>query len=178
MTFPKRIQDCPAYLNSKADAGSMLYGENIYVGYRYYEAVELPVQFPFGWGLSYTTFALSNLQVRAEGPTLSIHLRLTNAGTRTSSEVVQVYISQRDPKITRPKKELKGFKKCRLGPKEDVDVALHIPMKYATSYWNEHAGAWMSDAGIYDVLVGNSSREADCLHGMFETVITYSWNGL
>ncbi|KAK5210282.1 hypothetical protein LTS13_000823 [Exophiala xenobiotica] len=178
MTFPKRMQDCPAYLNSKADAGRMLYGENIYVGYRYYEAVEIPVQFPFGWGLSYTTFAFSNLKLRAEGSTLSIHLRLTNTGTRPGSEVVQMYVGQRDPNISRPKKELKGFQKCRLGPEEGVDVALQIPMKYATSYWDEHAGAWMSDAGTYDVLVGSSSREADCLHGVFETAITYSWNGL
>jgi beta-glucosidase len=178
MTFPTRIQDCPAFLHSKADAGRMNYGEGVYVGYRYYEAIELPDQFPFGWGLSYTTFAMSNLRIRVDDSTLSIHLLLTNTGNRSGSEVVQVYIGQRSPTISRPKKELKGFGKYLLQPQESTDVAIRILLKYATSYWNEHLKSWASDAGIYDVFVGSDSTTADSLSSDFNLSAGFTWNGI
>jgi beta-glucosidase len=178
MTFPKRIQDCPAYLHHKSNKGRIIYGEDIFVGYRYYETIDLPVQFPFGHGLSYTSFGQTGLQVHVSGPTLSVQLRLENIGGREGSEVVQVYISQRYSSVLRPQKELKGFAKYFLKPKEVTNVKIDIPVKYATSFWDESVNGWTSEAGIYDVSVGNSSQSDDFLQGKFQTSKTYSWNGL
>jgi len=156
----------------------MLYGDDIYVGYRYYDTVDLPVQFPFGHGLSYTKFTLSNLQISVEDKVLLIQAQLANVGSREGSEVVQAYITQKTPSLARPAKELIGFAKFTVKPDETVDVRIDVPLKYATSYWDEGVGKWTSDAGSYTVLVGNSSRAVDFLEGVFETAKAYSWSGI
>lgn len=178
MTFPKRIQDSPAFLHAISNKGRMLYGEDIYVGYRYYDAVDLAVEFPFGHGLSYTTFRMHNLRVFCRDDMLSIKISLDNTGKRAGAEVVQVYIAQQCRSIARPPKELKGFSKKFLQPSETAEVLIEIPVKYATSYWDDSVRKWTSDAGTYDVLVGDSSRASKLLIGKFETKDTFSWSGI
>ena len=156
----------------------MIYGEDIFVGYRYYEAIDLPVRFPFGPGLSYATFSMTELQIQLKGDEISIFLKLTNKGPVYGSEVVQVYVSQRFSTLSRPPKELKGFSKHYLEASRSIDVEIKIPVKYATSFWDEGVNAWTSEAGLYDVLVGNSSQSAEFLRGEFELDTTFSWNGI
>jgi len=156
----------------------MLYGEDIYVGYRYYDAVNLAVEFPFGHGLSYTTFRMQNLRVVCKDDILSVRVSLENTGKRAGAEVVQVYVAQQCRSIARPPKELKGFSKRFLQPSETAEVSIEIPIKYATSYWDDSVRKWTSDAGTYDVLVGNSSRAQKFLINKFETNATFSWSGI
>ena len=155
-----------------------MYGEDIFVGYRYYEKVELPVAFPFGHGLSYTTFAQSNLSIITDNVNVIIELKLENIGDREGTEVVQVYVSQQSTSVTRPVKELKGFSKVALRPGESTNVMVKIATKYATSFWDESLNAWTSEAGNYGVFVGNSSQARDFLCGTFKMAKTVSWNGL
>jgi len=156
----------------------MLYGEDIYVGYRYYDAVDLAVEFPFGHGLSYTTFRMHSLRVVCKDGILSVRVSLENSGKRAGAEVVQVYVAQRCRSIARPPKELKGFSKRYLQPSETAEVLIEIPVKYATSYWDDSVRKWTSDVGPYDVLVGNSSRAQKFLIDKFETNDTFSWSGI
>lgn len=138
----------------------------------------MPVAFPFGHGLSYTTFAQSNLSVRTDNVNVAIELKLENIGDREGMEVVQVYVSQRSTSITRPAKELKGFSKVTLRAGESTNMVVEIATKYATSFWDESLNAWTSEAGIYDVFVGNSSQAPNFLYGSFKVAKTISWNGL
>ncbi len=116
-TFPLRLQDTPAYINFPGGAGEVCYGEGIFIGYRYYDAKEAPVQFPFGFGLSYTTFQYSSPRVSSsqfkdvDGVTVSVDV--TNTGKMAGKEIVQVYVHDRKAKLVRPPKELKGFAKLR-----------------------------------------------------------------
>lgn len=138
----------------------------------------MPVAFPFGHGLSYTSFSQSNLSVRTDNVNVIIELKLENIGGREGMEVVQVYVSQRSTSITRPAKELKGFSKVTLRPGESTNMAVEIATKYATSFWDESLNAWTSEAGIYDVFVGNSSQAQNFLCDSFKVAETVSWNGL
>jgi beta-glucosidase len=193
LSFPFHNEHNPAYLNYRSEHGRVLYGEDIYVGYRFYEATKRRVQFPFGHGLSYTSFKLSHLQVTVsdlnsdskpiarecsdKSSTIHVTLRAENTGTVDGAEVVQVYIAQRSPSIKRPPKELKGFAKSFLRAGEVKFLEVYIEMKYATSFWDEVRRAWISERGIYDVLVGNSSANMP-LRGTFEITKTEWWNGL
>lgn len=156
----------------------MIYCDDIFVGYRHYDAIDLAVQFPFGHGLSYTTFSMTGLQVQVKESEILLRLKLTNTGPIYGPEVVQVYISQRSPSVSRPPKELKAFSKHHLRAGESTDVRIKTSLKYATSFWNENMNAWTSEAGFYDVFVGNSSRPAKFLQASFELTTTSSWNGL
>lgn len=155
-----------------------MYCDDIYVGYRHYDSIDLPVQFPFGHGLSYTTFIMTELRVEVEEQELIIQLKLTNAGPVYGSEVVQVYISQRSPSVPRPSKELKAFSKHRLQAGVSTNVRMSTPVKYATSFWDESVNAWTSEAGTYDVFVGNSSQSPKFLHATCDIAATTSWNGV
>ena len=179
LSFPKRIQDNPAFLNYRTERGRTLYSEDIYVGYRWYEMLDLPVLFPFGHGLSYTKFEISDLIVSKEEKFLTISVKIKNIGERDGAEVVQVYITQKNPSIRRPKKELKGFAKVWLEPGEEKVVEVPIEVKYATSFWDEVRQAWILEQDIYEILVGNSSSGDGALKGVFEVVEKTSWwNGL
>lgn len=109
---------------------------------------------------------------------MAIELKLENIGDREGMEVVQVYVSQRSTSITRPAKELKGFSKVTLRAGESTNMVVEIATKYATSFWDESLNAWTSEAGIYDVFVGNSSQAPNFLYGSFKVAKTISWNGL
>lgn len=157
LTFPKRLLDNPAYLNFKSERGQVYYGEGVFVGYRWYEATDKEVLFPFGYGLSYSTFEFSNLQVQVTNNKLKVSLELKNAGDMVAKEVVQVYVSQKKTTVNRPPKELKSFAKINLDKGESKLVELELSTGRATAFWDEYYHKWCSEAGDYDILVGNSS---------------------
>jgi beta-glucosidase len=173
----RHTQDNPAYLNSKCEKGRMIYGEDVYIGYRYYEQISLPVLFPFGHGLSYTTFSQSDLRVAADDQRVTVSLKLHNTGAVDGTEVVQVYVSQHCPSTTRPRKELRGFEKVFVKAGDEKDVEVVMSVKYATSFWDESRSVWASERDIYKVLVGNSSQ-GEFLEGEFMTAMDMAWTGL
>lgn len=178
LSFPKRVQDNPAFLNYRTERGRTLYGEDVYIGYRWYEMLDLPALFPFGHGLSYTKFELSNLTVEKAGEVLTVDVTVKNVEHRAGAEVVQVYVAQDRPSIKRPKKELKGFKKVWLADGEEAGVKISIPVKYAVSFWDEVRNAWVIEKDTYHVLVGNNSTGEGTLKGSFTVEKTSWWNGL
>jgi beta-glucosidase len=161
-SFPKRCEDSPAYghypgVNLKVD-----YAEGIYVGYRYFDTKDIEPQFPFGYGLSYTTFDYSNLKVAnqfdsaAKDATVTVNIR--NNGQRAGAEVVQLYVHDGHSKIDRPVHELKGFQRVELKPGESKTVSFKLD-RAALSYWNPATKAWQADPGTFEVQVGASSRD-------------------
>ena len=177
LTFPVHLRDNPSYLNYGSERGRVLYGEDIFVGYRYYDTAAIAPLFPFGHGLSYTCFELSNLVVSSEPSTVKISVDVGNGGDRAGAEVIQVYVTAREPSVRRPEKELKGFRKILVkeGTKESVEVELD--RKYAASFWDEERMAWIIEKGKYRIFVGNSSR-GKMLEGEFEVEKTEWWTGL
>ncbi|KAJ5771923.1 hypothetical protein N7520_002452 [Penicillium odoratum] len=180
LTFPLRLEDNPAFLNYGSERGRTLYGEDVYVGYRYYEKTRTRVLFPFGHGLSYTEYIIDNARVEVSEMEDSIVLTVDvhNVGARSGAQVVQVYFSQRNPSIARPGKELKGFSKVVLesGKKKSVDVRMSL--KYATSFWDERKNSWVMEKDTFDVLVGSSSADDEMLSLSFDLLQARSWNGL
>ena len=140
--------------------------------------LDLPVLFPFGHGLSYTQFSFSDIKVEKKGEKLEISVKVTNVGERSGKEVVQVYVSQKNPSIRRPKKELKGFKKVLLEKGESKIVDISIESKYATSFWDEVRDAWIVEKDEYEVMVGGSSNGKGAVRGSFAIGKTTWWNGL
>ncbi|CDK29737.1 unnamed protein product [Kuraishia capsulata CBS 1993] len=177
LTFPHKVEDNPAFLNFRSNKGSCIYGEDVYVGYKYYEKLGRSTMFPFGHGLSYTSFCLSNLTVVLKGETLSVSLEIENTGARDGSEVLQVYIAPHESEILRPTKELKDFVKVHVKAGETKTVSLNTPTKYAFSHFDEHIGKWCCEAGKYSVMVGTSS-EGEFLHRMVTIEKTWWWWGL
>ncbi|KAM5350935.1 hypothetical protein ACJ41O_003658 [Fusarium nematophilum] len=174
LSFPRRIEDTPTYINFGSERGRVIYGEDIYVGYRYYEKVDRDVLYPFGHGLSYTTFEYSNLDVSWS----TISLDVTNSGSVAGAEAVQLYIAadETTSSIRRPKKELKGFKKVYLQPKETQRVKIELD-KFSTAFWDEELHCWVCEKGVYRVLVGSSSQKI-LLQGELEVNQKTTWTGL
>ena len=150
-TWALRYEDVPSAANFAGADKTVEYREGPFVGYRYFETVEKPVQFPFGYGLSYTTFAYSDLTADANGVTLTV----TNTGSVAGSEIVQLYIGKPDSKIIRPAKELKGFVKVHLAPGEKKSVTILFDDK-AFRYWNTETSRWETEPGRYEIMVGAS----------------------
>ncbi|KAJ5974959.1 hypothetical protein N7481_008666 [Penicillium waksmanii] len=186
LSFPEFIEENPAYLSYRSEGGRVLYSEDIYVGYRYYEKVKVKPLFSFGYGLSYTVFRLSGLATsqpleardNIKEEVLEVSVAVENIGPRNGAEVVQVYISP--PKyasISRPVKELKGFKKVKLQQGEKKKVMIVIPIALATSFWDERSSAWLSEAGEYTVTVVGTG-EQNVLSTGFVITRTRGWNGL
>lgn len=180
LTFPVRLEDNPAFLNYGSEKGRTLYGEDIYVGYRYYEKTHTKVLFPFGHGLSYTDFIIDNisLDVSETEDSIVVSANVHNVGSRSGAQVVQVYLSQRNPSVARPNKELKGFTKVFLASGEKRTVQVQMSLKYATSFWDESKNAWIMEQDVFDVLVGSSSADEKMLSTPFELFEGRSWNGL
>lgn len=181
LSFPAQLRDNPSYLNFRAEGGRTLYGEDVYVGYRYYEYLERPVLFPFGHGLSYTSFAFSGLSVEEKDGKVGVKLSVKNTGERKGAEVVQVYVSPKQKaKINRPVKEMRGFDKVELEAGEERAVSVAMETKYAVSYWDEGRGKWCAEKGDYEVIVSNSSaaEEGNTLRGSFSVAETFWWSGL
>lgn len=177
LSFPVRLQDNPAFLNYTTERGRTLYGEDVYVGYRWYEMLDLPPLFPFGHGLSYTTFEVSDLSIEKTDQNLNVSVKISNTGNLAGAEVVQVYVAQKKPSIKRPVKELKGFKKVFLEKGESKTVQVHIEVKYATSFWDEVRTAWIMEKDDYAVLVGTTSGDTP-LRSQFTVEKTSWWNGI
>lgn len=181
LSFPKKVQDVPAFLNFRSEAGRTLYGEDIYVGYRYYEFAEREVNYPFGHGLSYTTFSFSDLSVQHDaGGKLTATLKITNTGSVKGAEVAQLYVkAPLSKRVNRPVKELKGFAKAELAPGETKTVTIEEVEKYLTSYWDEERDKWCVEKGEYEVIVSDSSVVTDkALKGSFSVAKSYWWSGI
>jgi beta-glucosidase len=163
-TFPVRYQDTPSFLNFPGEFGEVRYGEGIYVGYRYYDIRGLAPQFPFGYGLSYTEFALSNLRTSAEtldldaDETLTVSVDVTNVGERGGKEVVQLYIADPESTPHKPLKELKAFAKVYVAPGETQTVALTVDRR-SLQHYDPVRKAWCVEPGVFRVLVGTSSAD-------------------
>src|SRR6266571_4492121 len=160
-TFPARLEDNPAYLNFPGENGKVYYGEGLFVGYRYYDKKKIAPLFPFGFGLSYTTFDYGPLSLSTQqiGPddTLQVSVEITNTGQRTGKEVVQLYVRDQQASLQRPEKELKAFAKVQLEPGERRTVTLSLA-RDALAYYDDLAHEWVAEAGEFEVLVGASSQ--------------------
>lgn len=161
-TFPLRLEDNPAFINYPGENGRVRYGEGIFVGYRYYEKKKVNVLFPFGHGLSYTTFAYDNLRLSTQqlspDDELTVSFDVTNTGTRVGQEVAQLYVRDEKSSLARPEKELKGFAKISLQPGETKTVTLKLGMR-SLAYFDDAKIAWVAEAGNFEVLVGSSSAD-------------------
>lgn len=177
MTFPERLEDTPCYVNFESTNGRVLYGEDVFVGYRYYEKVKRNVLFPFGYGLSYTTFKLDDLKVSVDKDKLAVTVNVTNTGKIAGAETVQMYIKQENPSIIRPVKELKDFGKVSLTQGQSKTVKMAVSIKEATSFWDTYKDKWCSEKGTYKVLIGSSSDNIS-LEDEFKTPNTFHWLGL
>lgn len=147
LTIPRRLEDNPAYLNYRSEGGRTLYGEDLYVGYRYFENMKLAPLFPFGHGLSYASFAITDLNMQSKPNSSSeatVSTEVSNTGSVAGAEVVQVYIAPVKPRINRPLKELKGFSKVSLEPGEGKRVEVDIDVIRGTSFWDENESKWLS----------------------------------
>lgn len=150
----------------------------MYVGYRYFDKIDVSPLFAFGHGLSYTTFKLLDIQLERNSDTeIVVRSKLLNTGSRPGAEVVQVYIAPLSPPIRRPTKELKEFKKLYLEPGQETVVELTLDPIRSTSFWDEHSSRWCSHAGKYKILVGTSST-GEFLEASFEVPMTRYWSGL
>lgn len=178
-TFPMRLQDNPAYINYPGENGKVTYGEGIFVGYRYYEKKDVAPLFPFGYGLSYTTFEYANLRLSSDliGPDdkLEVSVDVTNTGERAGSEVVQLYVSDQKSSLVRPNKELKRFAKVKLEPGATQTVTFTLDRR-ALAYWDDQIHRWVAEAGVFTVLVGRSSADI-VLSAEFELKATAKFDG-
>jgi beta-glucosidase len=161
-TFPLRLEDTPAFLNFPGENGKVHYGEGLFIGYRYYDSKHVPVQFPFGFGLSYTRFAYSNLRLSkkrfSDSEGLKVSVDITNTGKVAGKEVVQLYIHHKNPRLVRPYKELKGFAKVELQPGETKTVRLKLDSR-AFAYYDPAYSTWITESGEYEILIGASAAD-------------------
>lgn len=181
LSWPARLRDNPAFLNFRTEGGRTIYGEDVYVGYRYYEFAGRDVLFPFGHGLSYTRFELGGLRVAEADGKVTVAVQVKNAGDVEGAEVVQVYVSPKQPaKVNRPVKELQGFAKVELAPGETKEVTVEMETKYAASYFDEERGKWCVEKGEYEVVVSDSSEVKDgkAVKGSFAVPETFWWSGI
>lgn len=150
-TYPVRYEDTPAFRYFPSEQRNSEYREGIYVGYRYYDTAKVRVLYPFGFGLSYTEFEYSNLEVDREG----VEFTLTNTGTMDGAEVAQLYVGMENPKVFRPEKELKGFQKVFLKAGESQRVKIPFDDK-TFRYWNVRTNQWEVEGGVYRIMIGTS----------------------
>jgi beta-glucosidase len=160
-----RLEDNPAYLNYPGENGRVLYGEGLFVGYRYYDLKKIAPLFPFGFGLSYTTFTYDNLRLDKAayslGEPISVSVDVTNSGSRAGQEVVQLYLRDVESRLVRPDKELKAYAKVALEPGETQTVTMSLDAR-SLSYYDDALPGWVAEAGAFEVLVGASSRDIRC----------------
>jgi beta-glucosidase len=162
VTFPKRFKDSPGTLNYPGELDRVVYGEGIFVGYRYFDRRDFEPLFPFGHGLSYTTFNYKNLSVKVSAENAKVKLdivfALTNSGPYAGKEVVQCYIGAPNTTVVRPQKELKAFQKIELQPGETAQIDLSIDLENL-AYFDVTQKAWVTEAGLYQLYIGSSSRD-------------------
>lgn len=161
-TYPVRYEDTPSFLHFSGKEVSVEYRESIYIGYRYYDTANIDVLFPFGFGLSYTTFEYSDLQVTKDGVTLN----LTNSGRVAGMEISQLYIGCKSKEIFRPKKELKGFIKVFINAGETKTVTIPFDDK-TFRYFNVETNRWEIEEAEYEIMVGSSSADIRLIDTLF-----------
>jgi beta-glucosidase len=160
VTFPKRLEDTPAFINYPGTK-TVHYGEGIFVGYRYYEKKDLRPLFPFGHGLSYTTFEYSPLIAPAKakiGEPVQVSVTVKNSGLVAGKEVVQLYVSDRKSALVRPLKELKSFAKVDLAPGASQAVTFTLDER-SFAFYDPYRHKWVVEVGEFDLLVGSSSQD-------------------
>ena len=157
-TYPVRIEDTPCYKNYPGTELTVEYQESIYVGYRFYNTNNLNVLFPFGYGLSYTEFEYSNLKVNKKDNEIEILFKIKNIGNMKGKEIAQIYISQENSCIFKPKKELKEFEKVELDVGEEKEIKIVLSKK-AFEYYNPETFSWSVEQGKYKILIGKSSKD-------------------
>jgi beta-glucosidase len=162
ITFPKRLEDNPAFINaSYSGSREVNYGEGIFVGYRFYDKKAIEPLFPFGYGLSYTTFAYSKAKAPKKvkaGQPLEVSVTVTNTGKVAGKEIAQLYVADRKASLPRPPKELKGFAKIELQPGESQVVTFQLDQR-ALSFYDPYKKQWVAEPGEFELLIGASSRD-------------------
>jgi len=157
-TIALRLEDTPAFLNFPGENGHVRYGEGLFVGYRWYDARKLDVAFPFGHGLSYTTFEYSGLSVQADADGLHVRVTIRNSGDVAGRELVQVYTSLVGSSVVRAPRELKGFAGIHLEAGDTREVAIDL-RREDLAYYETRTSAWAVETGDYTIEVGASSRD-------------------
>jgi len=161
-TFPLKLSDTPAHINWPGGAGEVRYGEGLFIGYRYYDSREMPVLFPFGYGLSYTTFSYSNAKVSAQTfkdvDGVRVSVDVTNTGKLAGKEIVQVYVHDQKSRLVRPQKELKGFAKVELQPGEMKTVSIQLDSR-TFAYYHPEYKQWITEDGDFDILIAASATD-------------------
>lgn len=161
-TYPLEFSDNPTYGNYPGGPVTSEHRESVYIGYRYYDKADKQVLFPFGYGLSYTTFEYSDIKLSADSikdtDTVKVSFKIKNTGSVDGAEVAQVYVADKESTIFRPVKELRAFKKVFLKVGEEKEVSVELS-KRAFAFYNVKLGDWMVETGEFDILVGASSRD-------------------
>lgn len=161
-SFPVYLEDNPSFLSYGGEGNTAIYSEGIFVGYRYYDKKKMKVQFPFGYGLSYTTFSYDNLRLSAgritDLDTVKVSVDVTNTGKVAGKEVVQVYVSAPESDVFRPVRELKGFAKVALEAGETKTVTVQLDSR-SFAYWSIRINDWFVKSGEYQIQIGRSSRD-------------------
>lgn len=161
-TFPIKLSDNPSYLNFPGEVNKVEYKEGIFVGYRYYDKKEMDVLFPFGYGLSYTNFEYSDIEVSSkeinDTDKLDVTVKVKNTGDVFGKEIVQLYVRDVNSNVIRPEKELKGFEKIGLNPGEEKTVSFELDKK-SFAYYNTDISDWHVETGDFEILIGKSSRD-------------------
>ena len=160
VTFPRSIKDNPAYHNWPGEDNTVVYGEGLFIGYRHYEAANIPPLFPFGHGLSYGEFEYSNMNLSTktmtESGSIVVSVSVKNVGATAASEIVQAYVKDTKSRLPRPEKELKAFAKTHLSPGQEKSVTLALD-KHSVGYFDTSLEAWIAEEGIFELLIGASS---------------------
>ncbi|MEV4637132.1 glycoside hydrolase family 3 C-terminal domain-containing protein [Actinoplanes sp. NPDC049548] len=157
-TIPLRYEDNPTIGNFPGEHGHVRYGEGLLIGYRWYDAHRLPVAYPFGHGLSYTTFGYAGLATTTDGDRVEVTLTVTNTGARPGTEIVQVYVTDPQAAVYRPEQELRGFARVTLEPGESKRVTVELDRR-AFAYWHPALRRWTVEGGTFGIRVGASSRD-------------------
>ncbi|CAM3606538.1 glycoside hydrolase family 3 C-terminal domain-containing protein [Marinicrinis lubricantis] len=161
-TFPQDVRHNPSHLNFPGEGDRVEYREGIFIGYRYYDMKNIEPLFPFGFGLSYTTFEYSNLQVSKkeiqDTETVEVSVKVKNTGKMAGKEIVQLYVRDVKSEVIRPEKELKGFEKVDLQPGEEKTVTMVLD-KRAFAYYNVDLKDWHVETGQFEVMIGRSSKD-------------------
>lgn len=155
-TWPERLEDTPTFGNFPSEELTAEYREGLYVGYRYYQTAGVPVAFPFGYGLSYTSFAYGEARVAEDGSTATV--RVANTGAMAGTEVVQAYVAKPDARVFRPAQALAGFVRVTLAPGEARDVTVDLDPR-AFSYFDVRTNRWEQEAGTYEVRMAASCED-------------------
>ena len=161
-TYPLEFSDNPTYGNYPGGPVTSEHRESVYIGYRYYDTAEKDVLFPFGFGLSYTTFEYSDMKLSSDRikdtDTVTVSFKIKNTGKVDGAEIAQIYVADKESTIFRPVKELRAFEKVFLKAGEEKEISVELS-KRAFAFWNININDWMVETGEFDILIGASSRD-------------------